>query len=105
MLMVTSVFSLVVFSQSRDLPLERLACAAGMSPRHFSRRFKEELGVTPAAYVSRVRLEEARRRLESGVHSLKDVARACGFVDEQNLRRAFRKYVGIPPSEYRERFG
>lgn len=88
-----------------DLPLERLAAAAAMSPRHFSRRFKAELGVTPAAYVARVRLEEARRRLESGAHSLKDVARTCGFADEQNLRRAFRRHVGVAPSEYRERFG
>ena len=88
-----------------DLPLERLAAAAGMSSRHFSRRFREEVGVTPAAYVARLRLEEARRRLESGAHSLKDVARTCGFADEQNLRRAFRKHVGVAPSEYRERFG
>jgi transcriptional regulator GlxA family with amidase domain len=88
-----------------DLPLERLASAAGMSARHFSRRFKDELGVTPAAYVGRLRLEEARRRLESGAASLKDVARTCGFADEQNLRRAFRRHVGVAPSEYRERFG
>jgi len=33
------------------------------------------------------------------------VARACGFADEQNLRRAFRRHVGVPPSAYRERFG
>jgi transcriptional regulator GlxA family with amidase domain len=88
-----------------DLPLDRLAAAAGMSARHFSRRFKGELGVTPAAYVGRLRLEEARRRLESGAHSLKDVARTCGFADEQNLRRAFRRHVGVAPREYRERFG
>lgn len=88
-----------------DLPLERLAAATGMSARHFSRRFKDELGATPAAYVARIRLEEARRRLESGAHSLKDVARTCGFADEQNLRRAFRKHVGVAPSEYRQRFG
>ena len=88
-----------------DLPLERLASAAGMSARHFSRRFKDEMGATPAAYVGRLRLEEARRRLESGAHSLKDVARTCGFTDEQNLRRAFRRHVGVAPSAYRERFG
>lgn len=88
-----------------DLPLERLAQAAGLSPRHFSRRFKAELGVTPAAYVARARLEEARRRLEGGAVSLKDVARSCGFADEQNLRRAFRRELGVAPSAYRERFG
>lgn len=87
------------------LPLERLAGAAGMSPRHFSRRFRAEVGVTPAAYVAKVRLEEARRRLESGAQALKEVARTCGFADEQNLRRAFRRHVGVAPREYRERFG
>lgn len=87
-----------------DLPLDRLAAASGMSARHLSRRFKEEVGVSPAAYVARVRLEEARRRLEAGTHSLKDVARTCGFADEQNLRRAFRKHVGVAPRAYRERF-
>lgn len=87
------------------LPLERLADAAGMSPRHLTRRFKSELGLTPAAYVSRVRLEEARRRIEDGAGSLKDVARGCGFADEQNLRRSFRRHIGVAPRAYRERFG
>lgn len=88
-----------------NLPIERLAQAAGVSPRHFSRRFKAEVGVTPAAYLARLRLEEARRRLESGAARLKAVARQCGFADEQNLRRAFRRHIGVLPTDYRERFG
>ena len=87
------------------LPLERLAAEAGMSPRHLTRRFRAELGMAPAAYVGRVRLEEARRRLEGGAGSLKDVARQCGLGDEQNLRRAFRRSLGVAPRAYRERFG
>jgi len=86
------------------LPLERLAAAAGMSARHLTRRFKAETGLTPTAYVARLRLEEARRRLEAGVASLKDVARTCGFADEQNLRRSFRRHMGVGPRSYRERF-
>jgi transcriptional regulator GlxA family with amidase domain len=89
---------------NEPLPLERLAAAAGMSPRHLTRRFKGELGLTPSAYVARLRLEEARRRLEAGVASLKDVARTCGFADEQNLRRSFRRHMGVAPRSYRERF-
>jgi transcriptional regulator GlxA family with amidase domain len=89
----------------QDLTLERLAAQAGMSPRHLSRRFRADMGVSPAAYVGRVRLEEARRRLESGAASLKDVARQCGLGDEQNLRRAFRRGLGVAPRDYRERFG
>jgi transcriptional regulator GlxA family with amidase domain len=87
------------------LPLDRLAQEAGMSPRHLARRFKRELGVTPAAYVSRLRLEEARRRLEASPANLKDVARGVGFADAQNLRRSFRRHIGVGPRDYRERFG
>jgi transcriptional regulator GlxA family with amidase domain len=90
---------------AEPLPLERLAAEAGMSPRHLTRRFKTELGVTPAAYVSRLRLEEARRRLESAPANLKDVARGCGFADAQTLRRSFHRHIGVGPRDYRERFG
>lgn len=90
---------------AEDLSVERLADQAGMSERHFSREFKERIGVSPAKYVLLLRVEEARRRLESGSASLKVVARDCGFADEQNLRRAFRKMVGVLPNEYRARFG
>ena len=89
----------------RDLSVSRLAEAAGMSERHLSRRFKSETGLSPADYVERVRVEEARRRLEAGSAHLKDLARQCGFADEQALRRAFRRRLGVLPSEYRERFG
>ena len=89
----------------RDLSVSRLAEAAGMSERHLSRRFKAETGLSPADYVERVRVEEARRRLEAGSAHLKDLARQCGFADEQALRRAFRRRLGVLPSEYRERFG
>jgi transcriptional regulator GlxA family with amidase domain len=88
-----------------DLPLERLARQAGLSPRHLTRRFKIEVGLTPASYVARLRLEEARRRIEAGALRLKEVARACGFGDEQNLRRAFRRQISVAPADYRERFG
>jgi transcriptional regulator GlxA family with amidase domain len=89
----------------QDLSVPRLADVAGMSVRHFSREFKAKTGVSPAGFVLRVRVEEARRRLESGAVQLKDVARSCGFADEQNLRRAFRRELGVLPRDYRERFG
>lgn len=82
-----------------DLSIERLAEVANMSPRHFSRRFKAELGMTPAEFVTRARVEEARRRLETDGGTLKDIARHCGFRDEQALRRAVRRQIGLLPAE------
>lgn len=87
------------------LTVERLADQAGMSPRNFSRTFKQEMGMSPAQFVTRVRVEEARRQLEAGAESIKQVAAKCGFADEQNLRRVFHRLMGITPIEYRDRFG
>ncbi|MBC6981567.1 GlxA family transcriptional regulator [Caulobacter sp. 17J80-11] len=89
----------------QDLSVERMAEVVGMSPRHFSRQFRAQVGRTPAAWLADLRLEEARRRIESGGFQLKDVARQCGFADEQNLRRVFQRRLGVAPSAYRERFG
>ncbi len=75
-----------------------------MSPRHFARLFAERLGQSPGAYVRKLRVERARRRIEEGATRLKQVARECGFADEQSLRRGFQAVVGITPADYRQRF-
>lgn len=87
-----------------DLAVPRLAEQCGMSERHFAREFAAEIGCTPGARVAELRVEAARRRLEQEPCSLKDVARQCGFGDEQSLRRAFRRALGVTPTEYREWF-
>jgi transcriptional regulator GlxA family with amidase domain len=87
-----------------DLRVEKLARRMNMSPRHFVRLFAQRLGTSPGAYVRRLRVEQARRRIEEGASRLKQVARDCGFADEQSLRRGFQDLVGITPAEYRARF-
>ncbi|MCO5974327.1 GlxA family transcriptional regulator [Actinoallomurus soli] len=81
-----------------------LAERAGLSPRHLQRRFTAELGVPPAAYVERVRVEAARRALAEGDDPVEAIARRCGFGTAETLRRAFHRHVGVPPSDYRHRF-
>ena len=87
-----------------DLSVEGLARRMSMSPRHFARQFRARLGASPGAYVRRLRVEQARRRIEDGASQLKRIARDCGFADEQALRRSFHDLVGITPAEYRARF-
>lgn len=88
-----------------DLSVAVLARRANVSVRHFARRFTTRFGATPAAYVARARVEAARRRIEEGATRLKTVARQCGFADEQRMRRAFRRSLGVAPVDYRARFG
>ncbi|WP_086469573.1 GlxA family transcriptional regulator [Devosia lucknowensis] len=87
----------------RPLSLPDLAEKAGMSERNFSRRYRAETGQTPARAVETLRVETARRMLEQG-QPVARVARRCGFVSDETLRRAFTRRVGISPQAYRERF-
>jgi transcriptional regulator GlxA family with amidase domain len=88
----------------RDLSVEQLARRCSMSARHFARMFSARIGRPPAHHVAQLRIDAARRRIEEGATRLKDVARECGFGDEQRLRRAFRRTLGVTPQEYRDRF-
>jgi transcriptional regulator GlxA family with amidase domain len=83
-----------------DAPLdvEALARHAGMSPRHFARAFRQELGVTPARAVERLRTETAHAALASGAASVHDVALSCGFGNAERMRRSFLRVYGTPPS-------
>jgi transcriptional regulator GlxA family with amidase domain len=87
-----------------DLSVESLARRAHMSPRHFARSFRVEVGLTPARYVERLRLEAARRRLEESEEPVAAVAAACGFGTAETMRRVFLRALGVGPAEYRRRF-
>jgi transcriptional regulator GlxA family with amidase domain len=86
------------------LSVEAMAERVAMSPRHFARRFRLEVGTTPARYVERVRVEAARRRLEQTSDPIEVVAPACGFGTAETMRRAFVRALGVAPAEYRRRF-
>jgi transcriptional regulator GlxA family with amidase domain len=88
-----------------DWRVAELADRVGMSPRHFSRSFTEQVGQSPGHYVTTVRVEAARRLLEQEPSTTTDVvARRCGFGTAESLRRAFLRRLGVPPEQYRRRF-
>jgi transcriptional regulator GlxA family with amidase domain len=83
------------------LPVEVLAEAANLSPRQFTRVFREETGQSPAKAVERLRLEAARVMMEDGCHPMEVVARETGFADRDRMRRAFLRAYGQPPQSLR----
>lgn len=83
------------------LSVEELAGSANLSPRQFSRLFREETGHSPAKAVERLRLEAARAMLEDGNHPVEIVARDTGFADRDRMRRAFLRSFGQPPQMIR----
>ncbi|MFD9130569.1 GlxA family transcriptional regulator [Kitasatospora sp. NPDC059571] len=87
-----------------DLPAAVLAARMSLSERHFARVFTRETGTTPAAYVEALRVEAARRLLETTDQPLDRVARATGLRSVETLHRAFRRQLGTSPAAYRQRF-
>ena len=87
-----------------DLSVPALAGRVAMSPRNFARVFTREVGMTPARFIAKTRVETARRLLEDGPADLKSVCTRSGLGSPEVLRRTFQRVLGIPPSRYRERF-
>ena len=89
---------------TEDLTVESLAARAAMSPRTFARTFRAETGTTPAAHVEELRVEAARRLLETTDQTVGAVARNVGLKHAETLHRAFTRRVGTTPDRYRQHF-
>lgn len=87
-----------------DLRLHALAKKVGMSERHLSREFLRLLGCTPSAYVEQVRVEIAKRILQSEPVRMTVAAARSGFGSPDTMRRAFVRELGVSPDEYRRQF-
>jgi transcriptional regulator GlxA family with amidase domain len=83
---------------TKPLTVEDLARVSAMSPRHFARVFRAEIGIGPAKAVERLRVETARAALESGGQSNQSIARSCGFGSAERMRRSFIRLFGSSPA-------
>lgn len=88
-----------------EITVGALARRATMSERTFARRFHEETGTTPHRWVLTQRVAQAERLLETGTHTIEDVATQSGFASATMLRHHFRRVRGTSPSQYRRAFG
>ncbi len=88
----------------RDLSVRLLAKCAHMSRSNFTRVFRKELGRSPLQYLLSVRLERARKLLQSATQSVTDIALQCGFSTLSQFSISFSKRYGTSPSAYRKAF-
>lgn len=82
-------------------PASATATAVGLSPRRLEQLFRDNLGLTPAAYALSLRLQAARRMITDTHHPLAEVALRCGFSSASTLSRAFRGKFGQTPHQLR----
>ena len=101
---VRAAQDLIHAEPAADLRVPVLAARVGMSERHFSREFTRLLGSPPGDYVERVRVDTARRLLESGPLLVAAAATRAGFGSAETMRRAFLRRLGVPPDQYRRHF-
>jgi transcriptional regulator GlxA family with amidase domain len=85
-------------------PVSQVAAIAGIPERSLKRRFKLATGTTLICYVQNLRVEEAKRRLESEIASFEEIAADLGYENLAFFRRLFKRATGLTPGQYRRMF-
>lgn len=84
--------------------IDDVANVAGLSPRHFKRRFKKATGENPLRYLQQLRLEIAKRMLETSYENIDMITQLIGYEDSRAFRKLFKQYTSLSPREYRSKF-
>jgi len=85
-------------------PVEQMIKRSKLAERTFKRRFIAATGMPPIVYVQRLRIEDAKRRLERTAASVDEISWRVGYEDAAFFRRLFRRITGLAPGAYRKRF-
>jgi transcriptional regulator GlxA family with amidase domain len=85
-------------------PVREMVRQSGLSERGFSRRFQAATGYAPLDYVQRLRVEQAKRRLERTGDPIEEIAWRVGYEDPSAFRRLFQRIAGVSPGQYRRQF-
>ena len=88
----------------KKISVDQLAGIFLISRRNFERRFKKATANTPVEYLQRVKIEAAKKSLESGRENINEVMYAVGYNDSKAFRTTFKKITGLSPLDYRKKY-
>ena len=98
---IEEIRNYILDNPDKEHSLEALARRANLSPYHFARLFKREVGTPPHDFLIRTRLNLAKFYLLSSTSSIKEIAYLCGFSNESGFCTCFKKHMGMTPSRFR----
>jgi AraC family transcriptional regulator len=98
---LSRVLDFIEANLDEDLPLAALAEVACLSPYHFSRCFKQAVGMGPQRYTQQRRIERAKSLMRRGGQPLAAIAAAVGFADQSHFTAIFRRETGTTPARFR----
>ncbi|MDL2324440.1 AraC family transcriptional regulator [Ruminococcaceae bacterium OttesenSCG-928-A16] len=97
---VVGAIKYIQFNYSRDIGVDDIASAVGVSRSHLYRVFMANLAQSPIDYLTNFRIGEACKLLETSTLSVAEIAYSVGFFDQFYFSRVFKKMKGVPPSKY-----
>jgi transcriptional regulator GlxA family with amidase domain len=101
LLRIGHVMEYIENSYSKNISLEELAQISNMSVRNFQRIFKNATGDSPIDYLIKLRLEKAKKMLQSTDFQVADIALRTGFNEYNYFSRKFKNLMGLSPLKYR----
>lgn len=101
---IKSIQEFIEAHYAEKLSVEALASQIATSSRNFVRRFKKATHNTPIEYIQRVRIESAKKKLESTTMNILQVMVSSGYNDDKMFRTLFKRYAGLTPLEYRNKY-
>jgi transcriptional regulator GlxA family with amidase domain len=87
-----------------EISVEQVASQVNMSRRNFIRRFKSATSLNPIEYIQRVKVEAAKKALETGENNIADVTYSIGYNDLRTFRTVFKRITGLTPIDYRNKY-
>ncbi len=90
-------------SYEQEISLDDLSAFAGLSKSYLLRSFTRQMGISPYRYLQTVRINQAKKLLETGTPVI-DTAAKTGFSDQSHFTNFFRNFIGLTPKQYQRIF-
>jgi transcriptional regulator GlxA family with amidase domain len=102
--MVKKAQAYIESNMGEKISAEHLSSRFAVGRRNFDRRFIKATGNTPVEYAQRVKIESAKKALETSRKTINEVMYEVGYSDVKAFREVFRKITGMSPLAYKERY-